>query len=122
VSLRTEKLRQDQTVISLPKLHDLERKAANHDGYLAATLAMGVAMRKRQELARDARARNDYSEASYHLGWLDCINEYNKVVLDFIGRQMDAHPHLEGRAPSKVRKGQVCPFDTPGCYCLVAIR
>ena len=121
MGMRTERLRQDQTVISLARLHMLYRKEANHDGYLQASLAMGVKQRKRQELAKRARANNNIYEAAYHLGWLDCLGEHCSVVSDAIARQLEAHPHGV-EMPRSVRKGQRCVADEPGCSCLVAIR
>lgn len=122
MGLRTERLTQEQTVISLPRLHELYRKEANHDGYLAASLAMGVKQRKRQGLAKQANHQGLSTEASYHLGWLDCLNEYNGTILDGVSRELDAHPHADVPWPRKLRKGQQCIMNEPGCYCLVSIR
>ena len=122
MSLRVERLRRDQTVINLARLEQLYRKEVNHDGYLQASLAMGVKQRKRQELAKRARANNNIYEAAYHLGWLDCLGEHCSVVSDAIARQLEAHPHADVPMPRYVRKGQRCLVDEPGCACLVAIR
>lgn len=119
MSNRKETLTQDQTVISLARLHSLMQKEANHDGYLAASLAMGVKLRKHQELFKSAVSA---PEGTYHMGWMDCLKTYNETVLDHVARQIDAHPHLEEKWPRRVRKGQVCLLDEAGCSCLVAIR
>ena len=119
MSNRKETLTQDQTVISVAKLERLMVKEANHDGYLAATLAMGVKLRKHQELLKDAVTTAD---GLYHLGWLDCLKQYNEIVYRMVSDQLDAHPHMDERWPRRVRKGQVCIVDEPGCSCLVAIR
>ena len=116
---RRENLTQDQTVISISRLESLMQKEANHDGYLAASLAMGVKLRKHQELMKDATTTAD---GLYHLGWLDCLNQYNETIIRQVSQQIDAHPHMDERWPRRVRKGQVCIVDEPGCSCLVAIR
>ena len=122
MSLRTERLTQHQTVIDVARLHKLYLKEANHDGYVQASLAMGQRQRKRQTFAKDAQARGSATEATYHLGWLDCLKEYNEIVLDLISGQMDAHPHMDVRSPRRIRRGQTCIIDDPTCDCLRAIR
>ena len=122
MGLRTERLNQNQTVIDLARLDELYRKEANHDGYVQAGLAMGLRQRKRQTLAKTAQLQGLATEATYHLGWLDCLKEYNETVLDLISRQMDAHPHMDAKVRHRVRKGQVCIINEPGCDCLRAIR
>jgi hypothetical protein len=121
MSLRTERLNQHQTVIDIARLDELYRKEANHDGYVRASLAMSVRQRKRQTLAKTAHGQGMSNEATYHLGWLDCLKEYNETVLDLISRQVDSHPHMDAR-PRRIRKGQLCLVDEPGCDCLRAIR
>ena len=122
MSVRIERLRQDQTVINLGRLNELYQKEANHDEYLRASLAMGVKQRKRQELAKQARTKGDTAEAAYHLGWLDGLSEYNNIILDNVARQLEAHPHMDLPLPRAIRKGQRCLLNEPGCSCLVAIR
>jgi hypothetical protein len=83
---------------------------------------MGVRQRKRQELAKQTRANGLHAESAYHLGWLDCINEYNQSILDMVARQLEAHPHMDIPLPRAIRKGQRCLVNEAGCSCLVAIR
>lgn len=120
MSIRKEMLRQDQTIISVRRLHELLQKEAQLDGYVRT----GSQFQSKVVLHRQARAQTRTkvgTEAAYHMGWLDCWADYNDLAMSVINRQWDSHPHLDDNPPP-VRKGQTCLIREPGCYCLAAVR
>ena len=120
MSLRKEMLRQDQTIISTHRLHELLQKEAQLDGYVRTGQQMQRQRIHHQELMRDTYG-NPGTEATYHRGWLDAMMDYDELAVDIINQQWDAHPHLDDD-PKPIRKGQTCIIRQPGCYCLAAVR
>ena len=113
MSLRNMKLAQDEVPVRIAYLHELERKARAHDAYYRAALAMGAEQARRIVMMRQS-ARG--TEGTYHLGWLDCLKSWNEKVMDGLNTPSDMHP--DAQWPKRVRKGQTCIIDEPGCYCL----
>lgn len=115
---RTEHLRQDEVIITVSALQEYRRKAAAHDSYLRAARVMGGELTRRAIMAREARLD---TEKSYHLGWIDCLRTFDQAVLDLMAQGLEAHPHLDDN-PRRVRKGQTCLVNEPGCRCLLVER
>lgn len=113
MSLRNVKLAQDEVPVRISYLHELERKARAHDSYYRASLAMGAEQAQRIAMMRAAPMA---TEGTYHLGWIDCLRSFNEKIMDGLNVPSDMHP--DAQWPRKVRKGQTCIIDQPGCYCL----
>lgn len=84
----------DHSVISTSELERLHAKAKAHDQYVAAAKRMGerqsqvVSQRHREYGTGLFESRRFGDRSSYYAsierakGWLDCLSEYNKAVLD----------------------------------------
>ena len=70
-------LGQHERVVDVNRLNDLERKAAAHDGYLAASKRMSAARHEQMQL----RMNGDHDQRLYSLGWLDGLYAFGEAVV-----------------------------------------
>ena len=78
-----------EVVITTSKLAALERKAAAHDGYVAASRIMGAAQHEQLGLRKQAREAGDKEQGLYSMGWLDCLYAWNDAVVQATARIME---------------------------------
>lgn len=118
MGLRNERLRSDEVPINVAYLRELQQKEVGHDTYVRAARAIGIQQTRVRGLIADAGLS---TEKAYLEGWLACLKDYNTLVMSFLEQEMESHPHIDQR-PQRVRKGQQCLMDEPGCRCLLALR
>ena len=108
-----------QVLVDRDRLARLNSLEFRHLGYLRAAEAMGLKQLKHQRLYQDAKTRPGLSEASYQLGWLDCLHTYNELALKMVQQVLDAYPDHDSDTTGPIRKGQLCLHKVQGCMCLV---
>lgn len=94
MGLRKEYLTSGQVVIGKVRLLELLAKEKHHDGYLRVAVAMTPRQLEHIELLRQAKDRFSKLEGNYHMGWLDCLNEQNRLLMDELRRAGDAVPFV----------------------------
>ena len=77
-----------ERVVTSQQVADWKRKAAAHDGYLAASKQMRAAARRQ----RDLRRSDERDQKLYSMGWLDCLHAFDTAVVTETARVIDEEP------------------------------
>ena len=107
-----------QVLVDRDRFAHLKSLEFRHLGYLRAAEAMGLKAIEHRRLYQAARTGPGL-EASYQLGWLDCLSTYNELALKMVQQVLDSHPGHDSDTAGPILKGQLCLHRVQGCMCLV---